>query len=73
MSSRKSFTSGAGTRYNEGMEVKFSPAAPAGHRFLLGRFVSAYNNPKASEANRKALAVKIEEARTWGREKGFND
>lgn len=55
------------------MQVQFTPSAPSGHRTLLGMFVKAINNPKVSESNRKALAAKIEEARTFGRSKGWND
>lgn len=55
------------------MEVQFTPEAPAGHRSLLGMFLKAFNNPKVSESNRKALAAKIEEARTFGQMKGWNN
>ena len=55
------------------MEVQLTPEAPAAHRFYLGMYLKAFNNPKVSEANRKALAAKIEEARTFGQTKGWNN
>lgn len=54
------------------MKVEFTPAAPGGHRTLVGLFLKAHANPKTSASNRRALEAKIAEAVAVGRSKGWN-